>query len=149
MNATVALWQLDIDSELVFVGDAGSTEDTGFGSERAGFELTTYYQLSNVVGLDFEYAQTKAQFTAPVDGSIEMPGALDRVISAVGQLSAKRYIFTHLRLRHFGDYSIAGGQRAEGSMTNLRTNRFNPLSLDLLNLFDSDDHDVQISPLIY
>ena len=50
LNATVALCT-DIDSELVFVGDAGSTEDTGASSERAGAELSAYYQLSNAVGL--------------------------------------------------------------------------------------------------
>jgi hypothetical protein len=148
LNATVALWQLDIDSELVFVGDTGSTEDTGASSERAGAELSAYYQLSNAVGLDFEYAQTKAQFTAPVDGSYDVPGALDRVISAGVNYQPNDRFFTHLRFRHFGDYPLAGGQRAAGSsMTNLRlgyevSDSFQ-LSLDLLNLFDSDDHDVE------
>jgi hypothetical protein len=148
LNATVALWQLDIDSELVFVGDAGSTEDTGASSERAGAELSAYYQLSNAVGLDFEYAQTKAQFTAPVDGSYDVPGALDRVISAGVNYQPNDRFFTHLRFRYFGDYPLAGGQRAAGSsMTNLRlgyeVSDSIQLSLDLLNLFDSDDHDVE------
>jgi len=148
LNATVALWQLDIESELVFVGDAGSTEDTGASSEREGLELSAYYQLNNAVGLDFEYAQSKAQFTAPVDGSYDVPGALDRVISAGVNYQPNDRVFTHLRFRHFGDYPLAGGQRAAGSsMTNLRlgyeVSDSIQLSLDLLNLFDSDDHDVE------
>jgi len=148
LNATVALWQLDIESELVFVGDAGSTEDTGASSEREGLELSAYYQLNNAVGLDFEYAQSKAQFTAPVDGSYDVPGALDRVISAGVNYQPNDRVFTHLRFRYFGDYPLAGGQRAAGSsMTNLRlgyeVSDSIQLSLDLLNLFDSDDHDVE------
>jgi len=148
LNATVALWQLDIESELVFVGDAGSTEDTGASSEREGLELSAYYQLNNAVGLDFEYAQSKAQFTAPVDGSYDVPGALDRVISAGVNYQPNDRVFTHLRFRYFGDYPLAGGQRAVGSsMTNLRlgyeVSDSIQLSLDLLNLFDSDDHDVE------
>jgi len=148
LNATVALWQLDIESELVFVGDAGSTEDTGASSEREGLELSAYYQLNNAFGLDFEYAQSKAQFTAPVDGSYDVPGALDRVISAGVNYQPNDRVFTHLRFRYFGDYPLAGGQRAAGSsMTNLRlgyeVSDSIQLSLDLLNLFDSDDHDVE------
>jgi len=81
LNTTLALWQLDIDSGFLFVGDAGSTEDTGFGSERYGVEFTTYYQISDAVGLDFEYAYTDSNFYEPVDGSIEIPGALDEVVS--------------------------------------------------------------------
>ncbi len=47
LNASLVLWQIDIDSELLFVGDAGNTEDTGVGSERHGLELTGYYQIGN------------------------------------------------------------------------------------------------------
>ena len=148
LNTTLALWQLDIDSELLFVGDSGSTEDTGFGSERYGFELTTYYQISDVVGLDFEYAYTESKFSEPVDGSIEIPGALDEVVSVGINYQPNDIFFAHLRLRQFSDYSIAGEVRAEGSsMTNLRfgfdISESIQISLDLLNIFDSDDHDIE------
>jgi outer membrane receptor protein involved in Fe transport len=38
LNASVVLWQLDIDSEFLFVGDAGNTEDTGVVSAGIGFQ---------------------------------------------------------------------------------------------------------------
>lgn len=148
LNATLALWQLDIDSELLFVGDAGNTEDTGVGSERQGFELTAYYQLNDMFGLDFEYANTDAKFASLVDGSDEIPGAMDEVISAGINFQPNDQFFAHLRHRQFADYPLDGGARAAGSsMTNLRlgyeVSDSLQLSLDVLNLFDSDDHDVE------
>lgn len=148
LNATLALWQLDIDSELLFVGDAGNTEDTGVGSERQGFELTAYYQLNDMFGLDLEYSNTDAKFASLVDGSDEIPGAMDEVISAGINFQPNDQFFAHLRHRQFADYPLDGGARAAGSsMTNLRlgyeVNDSLQLSLDVLNLFDSDDHDVE------
>ena len=148
INATLALWQLDIDSELLFVGDTGSTEDTGVGSERHGVELTTYYQLNDTIGLDFEYSWTDAAFEMPVDGNDAIPGALEHVISAGINIQPNDEFFAHLRLRSFDDFPLDGGQRADGStLLNLRlgyevTDNLS-VSLDLLNLTDSDDHDVE------
>lgn len=148
LNATLALWRLDIDSELLFVGDAGNTEDTGVGSERQGFELTAYYQLNDMFGLDFEYSNTDAKFAAPVDGSDAIPGAMDQVISAGINFHPNDQFFAYLRHRQFEDYPLDGGARADGSsMTNLRVGykvtESMQLGLDVLNLFDSDDHDVE------
>jgi outer membrane receptor protein involved in Fe transport len=148
LNATVALWQLDIDSELLFVGDAGNTEDTGVGSERQGIELTSYYQLSDSIGLDLEYSWTDAAFENPVDGSDAIPGALDSVLAASIHYQPSEQLFAHLRLRSFDDFPLDGGVQADGStMLNLRLGyevsaNLNVM-LDLLNLTDSDDHDVE------
>lgn len=148
INATLALWELDIDSELLFVGDAGNTEDTGVGSERQGFELTAYFQLNDAFGLDVEYSSTDAKFATPVEGSDEIPGALDQVISAGISFQPNDQFFAHLRHRQFSDFPLDGGNRAAGSsMTNLRlgykVSDSLQFSLDALNLFDSDDHDVE------
>ncbi len=148
INATVALWQLDIDSELLFVGDAGNTEDTGVGSERQGVELTTYYQLNDAVGLDFEYSWTDAAFETAVDGSDAIPGALEHVISAGINIQPNDQFFAHLRLRSFDDFPLDGGVQADGStLVNLRLGyEFSDalsVALDVLNLTDSDDHDIE------
>lgn len=148
LNATLALWQLDIDSELLFVGDAGNTEDTGVGSERHGAELTTYYQFNDAIGLDFEYSWTDAAFETAVDGNDAIPGALEHVVSAGINLQPNDQFFAHLRLRHFDDFPLDGGVRADGStLLNLRVGyEFNDnlnLSMDFLNITDSDDHDIE------
>lgn len=76
LNASIALWQLSIDSELIFVGDEGVTENTGVGSQRQGIELTAYYYLNENWTLDLEYAYTDPEFDEVVDGSRDIPGAL-------------------------------------------------------------------------
>ena len=44
LQSTFALWYLGIDSELLFVGDAGTTE-AGRPSRRVGIEWTNYWRL--------------------------------------------------------------------------------------------------------
>ena len=53
--ATVALWQLRLDSELVYVGDAGTTEP-GRASDRRGIEATLRWKLSIGFRLDVDAA---------------------------------------------------------------------------------------------
>ena len=148
LNATLALWQLDIDSELLFVGDAGNTEDTGVGSERKGVELAAYYQPTDTLQFDLEYSFTDASFVESTDGSDEIPGALDSVVSAGLSVDLDDKLYTTIRVRHFDDFPLDGGARADGStLVNVRfgytvSDRLQ-LALDILNLADSDDHDIE------
>ncbi|MEZ5489538.1 MAG: TonB-dependent receptor [Gammaproteobacteria bacterium] len=148
LNASVALWHLEIDSELLFVGDAGNTEDTGMASKRHGVELSAYYQLDEAWKLDFEYSYSKARFEDPVDGSRDIAGALQDVVSGGINFQPTDRLNAYLRFRHFGEFPVGGGETANGSsMVNLRigyqvTPRLQ-LTLDTLNLLDSDDHDVE------
>lgn len=148
LNASVALWQLDIDSELLFVGDAGNTEDTGVGSERKGVELTSYYQFNDSLSFDLEYSWADSKFTRKVDGFDDVPGALSDVFSGGISLSLRENLQAALRVRHFDDYALDGGERADGStLVNLRLS-YAPtpklsITTDVLNLFDSADHDVE------
>lgn len=103
LNASVVLWQLDIDSELLFVGDAGdagNTEDTSVGSEQHGLELTGYYQIGNSWSVDLEYAYANSRIETPIGG--------------IGFQRGDGF-HGYLRLRHFGDYKLDGGVDAEGS----------------------------------
>ena len=100
------------------------------------------------MGLDFEYAYTDSTFSEPVDGSNEIPGALDEVVSVRINYQPNDIFSAHLRVRQFSDYPIGGEVRAEGSsMTNLRLgfdiNDSLQISLDLLNIVDSDGHDIE------
>lgn len=147
-NASIALWSLDIDSELVFVGDTGSTEDTGVGSERHGLEVTAYYYLNDAWTFDVEYAWSNARLKKEMDGSDEIPGALEHVFSAGVNTRWTEDFYTNLRLRHFGEYPLDGGAMADAStIANLRLayNLLDDLAvnLDILNLFDSSDRDIQ------
>ncbi|MGR9054047.1 MAG: TonB-dependent receptor, partial [Gammaproteobacteria bacterium] len=61
LKTSVALWWLQSSGELVFVGDAGTTEPSG-GSQRYGVEWSNYYQPTDWLTLDADFAWTKSRF---------------------------------------------------------------------------------------
>jgi outer membrane receptor protein involved in Fe transport len=81
LQSTVALWYLGLDSELLFVGDAGTTE-AGRPSRRVGIEWTNYARLTPWLTFDGDLALSRARFRDDDPAGNHIPGALDRVISA-------------------------------------------------------------------
>lgn len=148
LNASIAVWHLEIDSELIYVGDEGVTEDTGIGSTREGVEITAYYHLSPAWTFDVEYANSRARFDEALDGSRLIPGALKQVLTTGINWQINDNFFADLKWRHFDDYPLDGGESAKGSdLFNLRmgytpTSRLK-ITLDILNVFNSKDHDIE------
>ena len=62
LQSTLSLWYLGIDSELVFVGDAGTTE-AGRPSRRVGLEWTNYWRLRPWLIADADLSFSHAEFT--------------------------------------------------------------------------------------
>ena len=58
----MALWRLALDSELVFVGDAGTTAASR-PSRRQGIEWSNFVQLRRWLTLDADLAWSQARFT--------------------------------------------------------------------------------------
>ena len=147
LNTSLALWYLELDSELLFVGDAGNTEPNR-ASERRGVELTAYYQLADHWTLDMEYAWTDAQFSESAPEGDDIPGALEHVVQAGVSLDQEAGWFGSLRLRYFGERPLVEDGSVKSDSTtvlNLRAGyRWERLTLqlDALNLLDSDDHDI-------
>ncbi len=81
LQSTIALWGLDINSELVFSGDAGST-DASRPSRRTGFEWSNYYRLSDHLIFDTDLAYSKARFTDHDMVGARIPGAVEGVVSS-------------------------------------------------------------------
>ena len=147
INTSLAIWWLDLDSELLFVGDAGNTEASA-ASSRRGAEATVYYSLNENWSFDIEYALSDAEFTGGVEEGQEIPGAIDQVIQAGVNLKIGDRWNTQLRLRYFGERPLIedNSVRSEAStMVNLKTsyNKKNwAINLEVLNLLDSNDHDI-------
>ncbi|RYZ85610.1 MAG: TonB-dependent receptor, partial [Moraxellaceae bacterium] len=139
---------LAIDSELIYVGDEGITEDTGIGSTREGIEFTTYYHLTPTITLDLEYANTRARFDEFLDGSRLIPGALKQVLTTGVHWQMNDSFFTNVKWRHFDNYPLDGGETAKGSdLINVRFG-YTPteqlkITLDVLNITNSKDHDIE------
>ena len=147
LNTSLSLWSLQLDSELLFVGDAGNTEASRE-SERQGLELTAYYRISKQWSVDFEYAYTDAEFTDSAPEGDEIPGAIEQVLQMGLSADLMSGWFGSLRVRHFGERPLVeDGSVTSDSSTiwNLRTGyKVNEWIFrgDVLNLTDSDDHDI-------
>jgi hypothetical protein len=76
LQSSLALWQLKSNSELVYVGDAGTTEPQG-ASTRRGVEFNNRWIPVPWFLLDADIAWTHARF----DNGDRIPNAIDRVAS--------------------------------------------------------------------
>ncbi len=65
--ATAALWWLDVENELVYVGDDGTTENKG-SSRRTGVDISARYQLTSWLFADADVNFAKNVFTDKLYG---------------------------------------------------------------------------------
>lgn len=148
MHATLSLWQLDLESELLYVGDAGTTE-ANRPSDRRGAELGLYWFADERYSGELEMQYTRSRFADDDPAGDHIPGAVPFTVSAGINGRWDHGWNATLRWRHVGAYPLIedDSQRAAGSeMLNLRVGRelgaWN-IDLELLNLLDSEDHDIE------
>jgi outer membrane receptor protein involved in Fe transport len=150
LQTTLALWRLDLDSELLFTGDAGTTEPS-FPSRRTGIEWANYWTPTTGMTLDADFALSRARFTT-IDSSVPgdfIPGAIEKTASVGLAYDSGAQWSGGLRLRYFGPRPLIEDNsiRSKAStIVNLQLGyRFTPrvkLALDVLNLFDAKVSDV-------
>ena len=80
MTLTGTIWQLKLASELLFLGDGGTTEAQGQ-SKRRGYELSLFYNPAEWLTLDGEYTQSRGRLTDLPSGANRIPGAIETVIA--------------------------------------------------------------------
>ena len=148
LQSTVALWYLGIDSELLFVGDAGTTEP-GRPSRRVGIEWTNYARLAPWMTVDADLAFTNARFTDDDPAGALIPGALDRVISAGVTIEPRESVFGSLRVRHLGPRPLIENGSVNSKNTTIwngevgyRLSNRARLVLEAFNLFDAEVSDI-------
>ena len=147
LNASIALWTLELDSELLFVGDAGNTEASR-GSRRRGVEVTSYYRLTDALTLDLEYAYTDSRFTDYAPEGDHIPGAIEQVVQTGISANFAAGWFGSLRVRYFGERPLLEDNSItsdDATVVNIRAGYATPewsVKVDVLNVLDSDDHDI-------
>jgi len=148
LQSTLALWYLGIDSELLFVGDAGTTE-AGRPSRRVGIEWSNYARLGPWLTLDADVAFTRARFTDDDPAGTRIPGSLARVISAGLTVEPRRPLFGSLRVRHFGPRPLIEDATVESASTTVwngevgyRLNSKARVVLEAFNLLDAKVSDI-------
>ena len=101
LQSSLSLYRLDFDSELVFVGDAGTTE-AGRPSRRTGFEFSNYYKASKWLTVDADLAFARGRFKDADAAGQRIPGAVEGVASLALAVDHVGPWFGALQLRYFG-----------------------------------------------
>jgi outer membrane receptor protein involved in Fe transport len=148
-QSTAALWQLDTASELLFVGDAGTTEASR-PSRRYGIEWTNLYVASEHLAVDADLAWSHARFRDAAPGGDYIPGAVTTTANLGITLDRFGPWFGALRFRWFGPRPLVedNSVRSQSSaLTNLhlgyRLDLKTTLALDVYNLFDRRANDIE------
>jgi outer membrane receptor protein involved in Fe transport len=147
LNFSAALWLLELDSELLFVGDAGNTEASR-PSRRYGIEVPVYYRLNDALTFDVELALARSRFTEDDPAGERIPGSIDRVVAAGITVQRPTGFYGNARIRYFGARPlIEDGSVASDPSTVVNAGfgyKRGPFDwrIDVLNLLDSTDDDI-------
>ena len=148
LTTTLAIWRLKQDSELLFVGDAGTTEASR-PSERTGVEWVLQYVPRPWLAFDLTAAFTRARFTDEEPAGNHIPGAPDAVASAGVTIDNLEGWFGSLRWRYFGQRALVEDNTVRSQSTSLWNGRLGYIItpkirayVDVFNIFNSRAHDI-------
>jgi outer membrane receptor protein involved in Fe transport len=149
LQTTLSFFALELDSELLFVGDAGATEASR-PSRRIGVELTNFYRPVRWLSLDLDIALTDAEFTDIDPAGDRIPGAIEQAVAAGISFHHRGGFLGSLRWRYFGprplieDDSVRSGST---SLVNLqgayRYANGMTVGVEVFNLLDREDNDIE------
>jgi hypothetical protein len=141
-------WTLDLDSELLYVGDAGATEASR-ATRRRGVELGVYVSPRPWLTLDADLAWSHGRFTQFDPAGDFIPGAVERVASVGVAVQHPNGWFGGARFRHFGSAPLIEDDSVRSDPTtlvNLEVGRHIgkrlSVSLAAYNVLDSRDNDI-------
>ena len=148
LQSSVTLWALSLASELVFVGDAGTTEASR-PSRRYGVEFANYFTPRPWLIVDGDVSWSRAHFTAGDPVGDHIPGSVETVLSGGVTIDSVRNVFGSVRLRYFGPRPLV----EDGSVRSKATGLVNveggyklaknlKVVLDLFNLLDAKNSDI-------
>jgi hypothetical protein len=152
VQTTATLWYLGFDSELIYVGDSGSTE-AGPASRRTGVEITNYIYPHPWTTMDLDVSFSRARFLDVPPGEDFVPGSLNRVISGGVSVNPPEGVgagpFGSLRLRHFGPRPLIEDGSVKSKATSIVngevgykfTDRIR-LTLEGFNILDAEVSDI-------
>jgi outer membrane receptor protein involved in Fe transport len=148
LQLAASVWQLNLASELLFVGDAGTTEASR-PSRRQGSELALYYKPNKHLVIDADMAFTRARFRDSALEGNRIPGAIERTASLGIHYDTEKW-FAAGRLRYFGARPLVEDNSVRSrpsTLVNLNAGyKITPkmsLSLEVLNVFDKKSNDIE------
>jgi outer membrane receptor protein involved in Fe transport len=148
LQSTLALWWLDVDSELLFVGDAGTTEATR-PSRRRGVELANYYTPFDWLTFDADVSYSHARFENDDPAGRHIPGSVETVVAAGVAVHDLGGPFGSLRLRYFGPRPLIEDDSVKSDDTVLVSARVGyefgetwEIAAEVYNLLNREDSEI-------
>ncbi|MED5385930.1 MAG: TonB-dependent receptor [Pseudomonadota bacterium] len=146
-NFSLAWFELDLDSELVFVGDAGTTEPSD-PSRRNGIELNSFWEFTEALVFDFTATKSDGHFRGLPSGENSIPDAHDLVVAAGLTYHNPNGWTSSFRVRHFDDAALTEDESVKKDSSTLvhfgvsYAQESWELGLDIINLLDQEDDDI-------
>ncbi|MEX2335027.1 MAG: TonB-dependent receptor, partial [Pseudohongiella sp.] len=140
-------FSMRLSSELIYVGDAGNTEAVD-ASQRHGVEFNGLYSPTDWLLFDADVSYTKARLRGVgadnrIGNAVENTASLGMIVDDLNNWSGG------IRLRYLGEAPLTEARLPRSESTFLMnaqtTYNFTPnlsLTLELLNVLDSDDRDI-------
>lgn len=150
LTTTLAVFWLQSDSELVYIGDAG-TNEAGPGSERYGVELAAYWRPVEWLTVDAEFAATHARFTDSGNADY-IPDSVPLMFSGgitLGAHGEAEGFFASLRARAFDRRPLEETSTVKGRASFLVNGGIGyrhgdwEAAIECLNIFDRKDNDIE------
>ena len=148
LQSSLALWRLDIASELLFVGDAGETEPSR-ASRRHGIEWNNHYIAAPWLLFDLDLAASRSRYTQDDPAGKFIPGAIGKVASFGVTVTDQGPWSGAFQLRYFGPRPLIEDNSVRSASTTLayarlayQLNRKTRIALDIFNLFDKRASDI-------
>jgi len=143
LQFSVAAFHLELDSELVYIGDAGATEASG-ASRRRGVEVGAVYNPIKWLIIDADGAWSHSRF----DNGDYIPNAVESVMSMGVAVNHPSGINGGIRFRHFGSAPLMEDNSVRSDPTTVvnveagYAYKTIKASIGVYNVFDSDDNDI-------
>lgn len=141
-------WNLKLDSEQVFAGDAGFASPSR-ASKREGLELSAKYVLAPNWRLSADLAASRAKFSSSAPEGDFVPGSLGKVASLGASYEGGPWS-AGANLRYFGprclieDCSVKSGSSATvNARVGYKADKSSQVQLDIYNLFDRKVSDIE------
>lgn len=145
--STLAFFYLHSDSELLYVGDAGTSE-AGPATERLGVEWSTYWRPNGWLMLDNEITLSEGRLR-DVGSDDEIPGAVPLTLDTGITIGRSEGFFGSLRSRYFSprplieDGSVDSRQSWQvNGRLGYRKNDWE-VAVDCLNILGREDNDIE------
>jgi outer membrane receptor protein involved in Fe transport len=118
LQTVLSVYRLDFDSELVYLGDAGTTE-AGRPSRRYGIEFSNYWKPLKWLSFDADLAFARGRYRETVLAGDRIPGAVEGVAQLALTFTPQGPWTGALRLRYFGPRPLVedNSVRSKGTAT--------------------------------